>query len=64
MCVWHYSIMLVIMPEARKGKRETTSIKIDPELWKDVKIEAIREDMEVSDFVDRALRKELGKPLR
>jgi len=52
------------MPEKReldKKKRETTSFKVDPELWKEVKIESIKRDVEVSDFVDLALRKELGK---
>lgn len=43
-----------------KKKREATSIKIDPELWKEAKIEAIRRDMEVSELVEMALRKELG----
>jgi predicted HicB family RNase H-like nuclease len=41
-------------------KRETTSLKIDPQLWKEVKIEAIRQDKDVSEFVENALRKELG----
>lgn len=40
-------------------KRTQTSIKIDPELWKEVKIEAIRHDMEVSELVEQALRREL-----
>jgi len=49
--------------EKAKPERErvTTSFKSDPELWKEVKIEAIRRDMEVSDFVDLALRKELKR---
>ena len=40
-------------------KRKSTSIKIDPDLWKEVKIEAIRRDLEVSELVELALRKEL-----
>jgi hypothetical protein len=42
-------------------KREATSIKVDPELWKEVKIQAIREDIEVSELMERALRRELGR---
>ena len=42
-----------------RSKREATSIKVDPELWKEAKIEAIRHDMEVSELVERALRKEI-----
>lgn len=53
------------MPEDKKeAKREYTSIRIDPNLWKEVKIEAIRQDMEVSSFVERALKKELGRPMK
>jgi post-segregation antitoxin (ccd killing protein) len=47
--------------ETEKVKRVTTSIKIDPELWKDAKIEAIKHDMDLSDFVESALKKELKK---
>jgi post-segregation antitoxin (ccd killing protein) len=42
-------------------KREATSIKIDPELWKQAKIEAINRDIDLSDLVEDALRKELNK---
>jgi predicted HicB family RNase H-like nuclease len=48
------------MPEElEKRKKEATSIKIDPELWKEAKIEAIRRDMELGQLVETALRKEL-----
>ena len=42
-------------------KREVTSIKVDPELWKEVKIQAIREEIEVSEFMDRAIKRELQR---
>lgn len=49
----------------RKGvhfeKRTSTSIKIDPELWKEAKIESIRRGMNVSDLVEMALRSELDR---
>ena len=38
-------------------KREATSIKIDPQLWKQAKIEAIRNDMELSELVEHAIEK-------
>lgn len=44
----------------QKPKREATSIKIDPALWKEAKIEAIKHDMELSEIVETALRKEIG----
>ncbi len=42
-------------------KREATSIKVDPELWKEAKIQAIREDIEVSEFTERAIKRELER---
>jgi post-segregation antitoxin (ccd killing protein) len=42
-------------------KRESTSIKIDPQLWKEAKIEAIRRDIDLSDLVEHALRREIEK---
>lgn len=36
-------------------KRDTTSIKIDPEVWKKAKIEAIRQDIQLSELVERAI---------
>lgn len=44
-----------------KPKKEATSIKIDPELWKEAKIEAIRRDIDLSDLVANALQKELKR---
>jgi predicted HicB family RNase H-like nuclease len=50
------------MPELEvKPKKEATSIKIDPELWKEAKIEAIRRDVELGELVEESLRKELGR---
>ena len=48
--------------QKEKKKKSFTSIRIDPDLWKEVKIEAIRRDMEVSDLVEEALKKEIGFP--
>jgi hypothetical protein len=46
-----------------KPKKEATSIKIDPVLWKEAKIEAIKHDMELGELVEQSLRKEI-KTLR
>jgi|GEM_PF-580240 hypothetical protein len=42
-------------------KREPTSINVDPELWKNAKIEAIKRGITVTDLFEESLRKELGK---
>jgi hypothetical protein len=38
-----------------------TSIKVDPDLWKQVRIAAIQNDMEVSQLTEQALRKEVDR---
>lgn len=38
-----------------KIERVATSIKINPDIWKKAKIEAIKEDMELSQLVEKAL---------
>ena len=42
-----------------KIERKPTSIKIDPELWEEAKIAAIKQKMLLSELVERAVRKEL-----
>ncbi len=39
--------------------RKTTSIKIDPELWKKVKKHCIDKDMDISDFIEDLLKKNI-----
>nr|QNO55999.1 hypothetical protein KDJLAEDB_00004 [Methanosarcinales archaeon ANME-1 ERB7]QNT35756.1 hypothetical protein MCFLDGBP_00004 [uncultured Methanosarcinales archaeon] len=43
-----------------KIERKPTSIKIDPELWEEAKIEAIKQKMLLSELVEQAVRKELA----
>jgi post-segregation antitoxin (ccd killing protein) len=42
-------------------KREPTSIKIDPELWKAAKIEAVKHDMQLSELVETGLSREIDR---
>jgi len=44
--------------EAKKD-RAVTSLKIDNELWREVKIEAIKQGENLYELVERAVRKEL-----
>lgn len=41
--------------------RKTTSIKIDPELWKKVKKHCIDEEIDVSEYLENLIRQDLGK---
>jgi post-segregation antitoxin (ccd killing protein) len=40
-------------------ERQTTSIKIDPELWKETKKLAIDKGINISELLENLLRKEL-----
>lgn len=46
---------------SKKARKEATSMKIDSEVWKEAKIESIRREITLSQFVEEALRKELDK---
>ena len=42
-----------------KSKRDTTSIKMNPYLWKQVKKHCIDEDLEISQYLERLIKKDL-----
>jgi predicted HicB family RNase H-like nuclease len=41
--------------------KETTSIKIDPELWREAKIYAIKKGISISNLLEQLIKKELKK---
>lgn len=45
------------MSKTETEQREATSIKIKPNLWKEAKIEAIRDGKTVSELVEEAIDK-------
>jgi predicted HicB family RNase H-like nuclease len=42
-------------------KQFVTSLRVDPDLWKEAKIQAIKNDMELNEVVDAALREWIKK---
>lgn len=42
-------------------KRVTKSLKIDPELWKSLKIECVKQEKEISEYVEEAIKDKLKK---
>ena len=40
-----------------KKKQLVTSLRVNPELWKEAKVHAIRNDMTLAELVDNALKK-------
>ena len=42
-------------PKDSTVKREATSIKIRPDVWKEAKIEAIKQDIDLSELVEKAI---------
>ena len=43
------------------GKKVVTSIKIDEDIWKKAKIEAIKRETTVAELLNKALEQELRK---
>ena len=39
--------------------RKTTSIKIEPELWKKLKIKCIEKNIEISEYLEQLIKKDL-----
>lgn len=39
--------------------RKTTSIKIDAALWKKVKLHSIEKEIDISDYLERLIKKDL-----
>jgi predicted HicB family RNase H-like nuclease len=39
--------------------KETVSIRIDPKLWKEAKIYAVKSNVKISQLVEEALKKEI-----
>lgn len=42
-------------------EKKTTSIKINPELWQDVKIHCIKEKIDISDWLEKIIKENLKK---
>lgn len=42
-------------------ERQTVSLKLDPELWKEAKKKCIDKDIQYSDYVEGLIKKDLGK---
>ena len=46
------------------NNRETTSIRINPGLWKEAKLYALKNDMSIGEFVEKIIKKEMKKVLK
>ncbi|MBI2076445.1 MAG: hypothetical protein HYT72_04310 [Candidatus Aenigmarchaeota archaeon] len=49
------------MPEVNSNNRETTSIRINQDLWKEAKMLALKNDMSIGEFIEKLIKKELKK---
>jgi hypothetical protein len=57
-----YSIMSkAISQEEVMGKRKPTSLNIDEDLWVEVRIAAMRNQMTATEYVENALKEKLAK---
>lgn len=48
-------------PRDSTVKREATSIKIRPDIWKEAKIEAIKQDIDLSELVEKAIESYMNR---
>lgn len=46
---------------SEKKERETTSLKINPYMWKQVKKYCIDEDMQISEYIEKLIKSNLKK---
>jgi DNA-binding protein YbaB len=46
------------------AKKEVTSVKVDPELWKEAKIESVKQGRTLSDIIEEALKQWLKEAKR
>ena len=42
-------------------ERKTTSIKISPEIWQEVKIHSIMQQVDISDWLEKIIKENLKK---
>lgn len=52
---------MIDMPD--KKKQMVTSLRVNPDLWKEARVQAIRNDMTLADVVEEALRDWIEKKL-
>jgi hypothetical protein len=43
------------------SERKTTSIKVSPELWQEVKIYCIKKSIDISDWLEKIIKENLKK---
>ncbi len=48
-----------MVKEEKDKKKETTSLKINPYLWKQVKKYCIDEEMQISEYLEKLIKKDL-----
>jgi len=53
--------LLILFEKEVKTVRKTTSLKIDEDLWKEVKIHCIKENKEISEYLEELINSNLKK---
>ena len=44
-----------------KSERVTRSLKINPQLWKELKLHCVKKDIEISSFIEQVIREKLNQ---
>src|SRR5215211_1263553 len=53
-----------VKPRNKKGFREPTSLHVDPKLWQEVRIMSVLKNVSVTEYFERALRKQIDEDNR
>ena len=54
-------ILLYILSHIMDNKKETISLKLDPELWTEAKHKCLDKKVKYSEYVEGLIKKDLGK---
>jgi len=61
MFLYRYIYILLFPPFYMGIKKETISLKMNSQLWKDAKKKCIDKSIKYSDYVENLIKKDLGK---
>jgi len=42
-------------------QRKTTSLKIDPKIWKEAKIHCVKKEIKISEYIEELIRENITK---
>ena len=59
--ILQYNNLYILLNYSKLMERKTTSIKIEPQLWKSVKKYCIDKEVDISEYLENLIKKDLKK---